>query len=109
MIGLIYVSLHPSELSPMRVKLRVIKGGHDVEAAKAIARYHRSHEQLRWFAKQATTFIALDNSSPEEKPILVAAKLAGKALVHANKDVNPALDRVVYALKKKKYPGQRYG
>jgi predicted ABC-type ATPase len=104
MIGLIYVSLHPPELSPERIKLRVIKGGHDVDEAKAIARYHRSHEQLRWFAKQATTFVALDNSDPTGKPVLIAAKLAGKALTHNNKDVNPAVDRVIYALKKKKYP-----
>jgi len=108
-IGLIYVSLHPPELSPMRISVRVAKGGHDVEEAKALARYHRSHEQLKWFAKKATTFIALDNSDPEGNLVLVAAKLAGKALVHHNEEVNPALDRVIYAIKKKKYPEAKVG
>jgi predicted ABC-type ATPase len=109
MIGLIYVSLHPPEVSPMRIKLRVIKGGHDVDEAKALDRYRRSHEQLRWFAKQATTFVALDNSDPNGTLTLIAAKLAGKALVHHSKEVNPALDRVIYALKKKKYPAPKVG
>jgi len=105
-IGLIYVSVHPPELSPQRIKLRVIKGGHDVDEVKAIDRYRRSHEQLRWFAKQADTFVALDNSDPNGNPVLIASRLAGKSLLHRNRDVNPALDRVIYALKKKKYPAQ---
>jgi len=103
-IGLIYISVHPPELSPARIRLRVVKGGHDVDEAKAIDRYHRSHDQLRWFAKKADTFVAMDNSDPNGNPVLIASKLAGKALVHRTKEVNPALDRVIYALKKKKYP-----
>ncbi len=103
-IGLVYISLHPPELSPERIGVRVAKGGHNIEAAKAIDRYHRSHKQLRWFAKQANTFMAFDNSSAEAKPVLIAAKLAGKNLVHRTKDINPEIDRVVYVLRKKKYP-----
>lgn len=102
-IGLIYISLYPPELSPARVKLRVAKGGHDVDAAKATDRYYRSHQQFRWFAKQADSFIALDNSGTAPNPIVIAAKMLGKTLVHRNKDVNPSVDRVICALKKKKY------
>jgi predicted ABC-type ATPase len=109
MIGLIYVSLDPPQLSPLRVKLRVKKGGHDVDEEKAVSRYHRSHEQLRWFAKRATTFIAFDNSNPEGNIVLAAAKLAGKALVHNNRDVNPKLDGVIDSLKRKKLPEARFG
>ncbi len=104
-IGLVYVSLHPPELSPLRIKLRVQKGGHDVDDVKAIARYHRSHQQLRWFAKQADTFVALDNSDPAGNPVVIAAKLAGKSLTHRVQNLNPELDRVICALKHKKYRG----
>jgi predicted ABC-type ATPase len=50
--GLIYVSLWPPELSPERIKIRVAKGGHDVEHGKAIERDHRSHNQLTTRPKQ---------------------------------------------------------
>ncbi len=48
--GMIYVTLHPPELSPARVGIRVTKGGHAVAHDTAIKRYHRSHDQLKWFA-----------------------------------------------------------
>ena len=104
-IGLIYVSLHPPELSPARIKLRVAKGGHDVESTKAVERYHRSHEQLEWFAEQADTFLALDNSSRKDAhPVLVASKFAGNELVHRAKDINPVLDRVIETLTRRRRP-----
>lgn len=67
-IGLIYISLHPPSLSPLRVEERVKKGGHAVDRMKAIDRYRRSHAQLAWFAKQADALSVYDNSgigSPE--------------------------------------------
>jgi predicted ABC-type ATPase len=101
-IGLIYVSLHPPELSPERIKLRVEKGGHDVDPVKAIERYQRSHQQLEWFAEQANTFVAIDNSGTQNSsPIIIASKFAGKELVHRTKEVNPAVDRVVEMLIRK--------
>lgn len=45
-IALVYVSLHPPELSPDRVATRVAKGGHDVDRQTAIDRHTRSHVQL---------------------------------------------------------------
>jgi len=97
-IGLIYVSLNPAELSPARVSVRVRKGGHDVDVERAIARHGRSHAQAAWFAQLADTFIAFDNSSRERTPVLVATKLMGEPLVHANPGVNPAMDVVVGAV-----------
>jgi predicted ABC-type ATPase len=98
--ALIYVSLFPPELSPQRIKLRVKEGGHDVETSKALARYRPSHEQLRWFAEQADTFLIFDNSALDKNPILLAAKLAGREIAHHAKGINPEVDRVVSDLKK---------
>lgn len=104
--GLLYVSIYPPELSPFRIGLRVRKGGHSVKTEAALARYERSHRQLRWFGKQADELVILDNSNEQGKPVLIAFKEAGKRLVHVNKNVNPSVDRAVCAIKKKKYPGQ---
>lgn len=60
-VALFYISLYPPELSPQRVSERAAKGGHTVDPATAIARYHRSHTELRWFAPQADLFMAYDN------------------------------------------------
>ncbi len=98
-IVFVYVSLCPPELSPARVKVRVKKGGHDVDAEKAIDRHRRSHEQAAWFARQADAFIAFDNSAIDRKPLLVAAKLMGEELVHKRANVNPYLDKVIFAAK----------
>ena len=62
--GFIYISIEPAELSPARVKLRVMKGGHDVDQKKAIERWHKSHEQSLWFAAQSPdSFMFFDNTS----------------------------------------------
>jgi predicted ABC-type ATPase len=96
-IGLIYVSLHPPEMSPNRVSMRAAKGGHDVEPAKAIDRYHRSHEQLRWFAPQADYLEIFDNSDdrPGATPVLLATRYPGRPLQLRRRGVNPAIDRVL--------------
>ncbi len=66
--GLIYISLYPPELSPLRVAERTAKGGHDVEAAKAVERHQRSHTELRWFAPRADILLVFDNSAPNGTP-----------------------------------------
>jgi len=71
---LVYISLFPPELSPSRVGERVIKGGHAVAWDKAIARYHRSHEELVWFAGQADLFMIFDNSADDGEPMLIASR-----------------------------------
>ncbi|MBF0563409.1 MAG: zeta toxin family protein, partial [Alphaproteobacteria bacterium] len=80
--GLIYVSLHPPELSPQRVNVRVTKGGHAVDHDKAVERHRKSHEQLRWFAPQADILMVFDNSVKDGDPVLVASRTNGRALKH---------------------------
>ncbi len=100
--SLVYVSLHPPELSPERVKIRAQKGGHDVEWNKALARYDRSHAQLEWFMAQADTCLVLDNSAEGKPPILLAAKIAGQEITHRVKGVNLTVDRVIRNVQKQK-------
>ncbi|WP_050770630.1 hypothetical protein [Chlorobium ferrooxidans] len=90
--GLIYISLYPPELSPLRVSERVEKGGHSVDAAKAIERHRTSHEQLRWFAPQADLFMVFDNSSCEGKPVLLASRKNGEPLNYLAPGINPSVD-----------------
>ena len=58
----IYITIKPPELSPARIKVRVRKGGHDVDYDKAIQRWHKSHEQSLWFGEHADMFLLFDNS-----------------------------------------------
>ena len=100
-IGLIYVSLHPPELSPERVAVRVTKGGHAVDRAKAIERYARSHTQLRWFAAKADMLAVYDNSQTDTPPVLIASRDGDQPLqVHAA-GINPAVDAAL------KFPTKR--
>ncbi len=102
-VALIYVSLYPPELSPDRIKLRVKEGGHNVEEAKALDRYERSHKELEWFGEKADTLLIFDNS--DKKPILLAAKMAGRELTHHKKGVNPRIDCVIRKLNISKLSG----
>jgi predicted ABC-type ATPase len=94
-IGLIYVSLHPPELSPQRVSERAVKGGHNVDPEKAIQRYRKSHEQLRWFAPKADVLMVFDNSSPNGKPVLLAYRANNEPLKYLYSGVNPAVDNAL--------------
>ncbi len=94
-IGLIYVSLYPPELSPERVKIRVAKGGHNVDHDKAIKRHRKSHEQLSWFAPQADALFVFDNSGDPNKPLLVAIRGGGKPMNYFAPGVNPAIDNAL--------------
>ena len=91
-IALVYVSLHPPELSPERVATRVVKGGHDVDRQTAIDRHARSHVQLAWFAARADVLAVYDNSRNDATPRLIAERAEGQQLrVHAA-GINPAVD-----------------
>jgi hypothetical protein len=91
---------HPPELAPKRVSERVLKGGHDVDPATAVRRYHRSHEQLRWFAPRADFLMIFDNSDnrPEAVPILLARRFPDRPLTHVQRGVNPVIDQVLTGL-----------
>jgi predicted ABC-type ATPase len=104
--NLAYVSVFPPELSPARVSERVIKGGHAVAWDKAIARYHRSHQELVWFAEQADVFMIFDNSADDGVPVLIASRngrleAAGVMAERYRKcGVNPTVDEAL-----RKVPG----
>lgn len=98
-VGLIYISLHPPELSPLRVSERVLKGGHTVEPGRALARYTRSHAQLTWFAAQADIVLVYDNSAEDGSPKRIAAREAsGAPVIIEMPGCNPAVDRVLAKL-----------
>jgi len=94
-VGMMFVSLHPPELSPKRVAERVLRGGHDVEPGRAIARYHRSHEELAWFASRMDVLLVFDNSRAEAEPALLARKYGDILDIWWGK--NPAVDRAMAA------------
>lgn len=95
-VGMIYISLYPPELSPQRVSERAAKGGHDVDATKAIDRHHRSHEQLCWYAPRTDLLIIFDNSD-EARPVMVATRQKGRALNYLRRGINPAVDGALAA------------
>ena len=103
-VSLVYVSLHPPELSPDRVATRVTKGGHNVDRQTAIDRHARSHVQLAWFAAKADVLAVFDNSRNDGTPQLIAERAEGQQLrVHA-RGINPSVDA---ALKLDTRPARR--
>jgi predicted ABC-type ATPase len=92
-VGMMFVSLHPPELSPLRVAQRVLRGGHHVDPERAIARYHRSHEELAWFAVRADTLFVFDNSRTDIEPLMLVQKDAKKREILWGR--NPAVDRAM--------------
>lgn len=94
-IVLVYVSLHPPELSPDRVATRVAKGGHDVDRQTALDRHARSHVQLAWFAAKSNVLAVYDNSRNDAVPRLIAERAEGQQLrVHAA-GINPSVDKAL--------------
>jgi predicted ABC-type ATPase len=73
--GLIYICLSSPVLAKVRVAARVLRGGHGIPDDKIELRWHRSLENLAWFARRATVFWVVDNSDsdPAIPPLLVAA------------------------------------
>lgn len=89
---LVYVAVRAPEVSCERVRNRASLGGHDVAPEKVVARWHRSLEQLQWFARKASVFLAYDNtdSTPEKPPLLVARATGGLLNIY-EAEVIPAL------------------
>ncbi len=103
--GLIYISLHPPELAPLRVSERAAKGGHDVDPATAIARHHRSHKELEWFAPRADLLMLFDNSAASAAPFLLASRNDGGPLQYLAPGINPSVDRALLELAATARPG----
>jgi predicted ABC-type ATPase len=69
---LTYIVLQSPDLNVERVRLRVKKGGHNVDEAKIRERWTKSLAQLPWFLDQADWAAIYDNSV--DKPRRVALK-----------------------------------
>lgn len=89
---LVYVAVKDPSVSCGRVQHRASLGGHDVAPEKVATRWHRSLEQLQWFARRASVFLAYDNSdsSIERAPLLIARSTDGVLTIHEPEAV-PAL------------------
>jgi predicted ABC-type ATPase len=72
---LTYIILQSADLNVERVRLRVRKGGHDVDEAKIRERWGKSLAQLPWFLDQADWAAIYDNSS--DTPRRIALKREG--------------------------------
>lgn len=64
---LFYVVLDTPERNVERVRLRVLKGGHDVPREKIFERWARSLQQLPWFLDAADSALLYDNSGHEAR------------------------------------------
>jgi len=91
--GLVYVSLYPPALSPARVSERARKGGHDVNHDTAVKRYHRSHQELIWFAPRADHLKIFDNSAADGTPVLITSRYETER--HYVPGINPMVDAVM--------------
>jgi predicted ABC-type ATPase len=72
---LTYIILESPDLNVERVRLRVKKGGHNVDETKIRERWAKSLAQLPWFLDQADWAATYDNSG--DKPRRVALKKDG--------------------------------
>jgi predicted ABC-type ATPase len=68
-VWMIYVVLDSPERSIERIKLRVAKGGHNVDDADVRRRYGRSLDQCRWFLDKADRAWIYDNSGAAPKQV----------------------------------------
>jgi predicted ABC-type ATPase len=95
-IGVIYVALETPEDAVHRVRLRRIRGGHDVPVDRIVERWSRSIRMLGRLAPMADRLYVFNNTDPQG-PVLVARKDRGQiTLVSANHI--PAIDAVLLAV-----------
>lgn len=66
---LVYVTTLDPRLNVERVRQRVAAGGHDVPEDKVRERWHRSLENLPWFAACADRLLVVDNSAESWLPL----------------------------------------
>ncbi len=68
-VWLLYVMLDTPDRNVERVKLRVLKGGHDVPEDRVRKRYENSLKQMPWFLEQADRAWLFDNSGAQPRLI----------------------------------------
>ena len=91
-VALIYVALRTPDLACRRVAARVQAGGHDVPVDRVVERWHRSLQQLSWFARHVHRFWVFDNSDsdPARPPALLAEGGSGQVIIQ-NAEAIPEL------------------
>ncbi|WP_298744118.1 AAA family ATPase [uncultured Brevundimonas sp.] len=72
-IRMIFVFLPDPDLNVERVRIRVMKGGHDVPEDRIRARWSRSFEQFSWFLAEADRVDVFENSGAEPKLVMTRA------------------------------------
>lgn len=74
-VELIFVTTSDPSINQHRVRLRVAKGGHDVDPIKIAERYERAMRLLPSAVSKADYAEVFDNSSSDGPPVLVALKV----------------------------------
>lgn len=92
-VRVIFVFLADPDLNVERVRIRVLKGGHDVPEDKIRARWVRSFRQFAWFLAEADRVDVFENSGAQPRRILTKAGLD----VTIHDDLIPALSEAVQA------------
>lgn len=65
-VGVVYIGLRNPKLAIERVRLRHLRGGHNVPAADVRRRYSRSLKNLARIHRNADRVVVLDNSSASQ-------------------------------------------
>lgn len=78
---LVYITTETPDINVERVRQRVAAGGHDVPTDRIHARWHRSMDNLEWFAARADRLVVADNSGPR-LVVLALRHLGGKLEIH---------------------------
>jgi predicted ABC-type ATPase len=79
-VVLFFMGLDSPDVSDQRVTMRVLKGGHDVPAAKVKERYPRVMSNLKRALTELPNVLVYDNSDLKRPYRLVATKEDGQAI-----------------------------
>lgn len=90
-IRMIFVFLPDPDLNVERVRVRVLKGGHDVPEDRIRARWIRSFQQFAWFLAEADRVDVFENSGAEPKLVMTKAD----ASLTIREPLIPALEQSV--------------
>lgn len=90
-VRMIFVFLPDPDLNVERVRVRVLKGGHDVPEDRIRARWIRSFQQFAWFLAEADRVDVFENSGAEPKLVMTKAE----ASLTIREPLIPALEQAV--------------
>lgn len=76
-VNVIFVATSDPMINVLNVASRVKSGGHDVPINKILSRYDKSIENAKLISKDADCLILIDNSVPNQSPIIYSALSQG--------------------------------